>query len=65
MEFTDINRFGDSVKEILLSEKNPDLKALVISKFVKKVEVCEDSITVHNFVGEDHFKRELALSSSP
>ena len=38
MEFTDINRFGDSVKEILLSEKNPDLKALVISKFVKKVE---------------------------
>jgi len=38
VEFTDIKRFGDSVKEILLSENNPDLKALVISKFVKKVE---------------------------
>ncbi len=64
VEFTDIKRFGDSVKEILLGENNPDLKALVISKFVKKVEVSEDSITVHYFVGEEHFKRELALASS-
>ena len=64
MEFTDIKRFGASVKEILLGENNPDLKALVISKFVKKIEVAEDSITVHYFVGDDHFKRELALASS-
>jgi hypothetical protein len=61
VEFTDIKRFGDSVKEILLDDNNPDLKALVISKFVKKVEVAEDSITVHYFVGDDHFKKRAGI----
>ena len=36
----------------------------MISKFVKKVEVSKERVTVHYYVGEDHFKRELALHSS-
>jgi hypothetical protein len=36
----------------------------VISKFVKKVEVSEEKVVVHFYVGEDHFKRELALAGS-
>ena len=35
-------------------DNNPELKALVISKFVKKVEETEEKVTVHYYVGEDH-----------
>ncbi len=64
VEFSDLKKFGDLVKTILLDDKNPDLKTLMISKFVRKVEVGEETVTVHYFVGEDHFRRELALASS-
>ncbi len=64
VEFKDAKEFGNLMRKVLLGEENPELKALVISKFVKKIEVGESSVIVHYFVGENHFKRELAMASS-
>ncbi len=63
-EFSDVVEFAKLVKDVLLSNNNPELKALVISKFVKKIEVGEDLVLVHYYVGQDHFKRELAHAGS-
>jgi hypothetical protein len=35
-------------------DNNPELEALLISKFVKKVEESEEKVTVLYYVGEDH-----------
>lgn len=63
-EFSDVVDFAKLIKDVLLNNNNPELKALVISKFIKKIEVGVDSVLVHYYVGENHFKRELATAGS-
>ncbi len=63
-ELSDVVEFAKLVKKVLLDDSNPELKALIISKFIKKIEVGTNSVTIYYYVAEVHFKRELALAGS-
>ncbi len=63
-ELSDVVEFAKLVKKVLLDDSNPELKALIISKFIKKIEVGTNSVTIYYYVAEIHFKRELALAGS-
>lgn len=52
-EFSDVVEFVKLFEYVLLNDSNPELKTLVVSKFVKKIELGEDFVLVHYYVGKN------------
>lgn len=56
--------FLKTLRKILKGEIKEETKTKIISKLIHKVEVGNDKIRVHFFVGENYMKQELALRAS-
>ena len=63
-ELETIRAFSEGLKGIFESQGNEEIKARMIRRIVDRVEVGKDKVRVHFFVGEKHYKEELALASS-
>lgn len=55
--------FAEVWKKYLVSAKD-EVKKKIIHKFVKRIEVGKNEVTIHWLVDEDHYKTELALTAN-
>jgi site-specific DNA recombinase len=60
----DYETFRLLIKDLLENEADPNIKTSVIQKVVHKIIVKKDEVEVYFFVGEKHYKRELAIAGS-
>ncbi len=61
---TDFNSFRVVIQELLENESDPVVKTSIIQKVVDKIIVKTEEIEIYFFVGEKHYKRELAIAGS-
>jgi hypothetical protein len=55
--------FAEVWKKYLVSAKD-EVKKKIIHKFVKRIEVGKNEVTIEWLVDEDHYKTELALTAN-
>ena len=64
---TELVPYKTFMEFILLARKwmkessSPEHKRKIAQKFIQKVQIHEDGVKVHYFMGKDHYERELAL----
>lgn len=56
-------RFSDHWKRFL-SGANDEMKKKIIHKFIRRIEVGKNEITIQWLIDEDHYKTELALTAN-
>lgn len=58
-----LERFSDHWKRFL-ANANEEMQKKIIHKFVRKIEIGKNEITIHWLVDEDHYQTELALTAN-
>ncbi|MFZ3229028.1 MAG: hypothetical protein WA160_02395 [Pseudobdellovibrio sp.] len=60
----DFNSFKAVMTDLLENEADPVVKTSIIQKVVHKIVVKTEEVEVYFYVGEKHYKRELAIAGS-
>ncbi len=60
----DFETFRAAIIDMLESENDPKVKALIIQKVVEKIIIKDEEVEIYFYVGERYYKRELDLSGS-
>jgi hypothetical protein len=61
---TDFNQFKAVIVDLLENESDPVVKTMIIQKLVHKIIVKSEEVEIFFYVGEKHYKRELAIAGS-
>lgn len=56
-------KFVENWKRVL-ANASEEIKKKIIHKFIKKIEINKNEITIHWLVDEDHYKTELAITAN-
>ncbi len=48
----------------VLANASEEIKKKIIHKFIKKIEIGKNEITIHWLVDEDHYRTELAIKAN-
>ncbi len=60
----DFTVFKLAIEDLLENEADPKVKTAIIQKVVHKIIIKNEIVEVYFYVGEKHYKRELAIASS-
>lgn len=60
----DFKEFKAVIVDLLENENDPVIKTAIIGKIVHKIIVKNDEVEIFFYVGEKHYKRELAIAGS-
>ncbi len=60
----DFKEFKAVIVDLLKNENDPVIKTAIIQKIVHKIIVKNDEVEIFFYVGEKHYKRELAIAGS-
>ena len=60
----DFTVFKLAIEDLLENEADPKVKTAIIQKVVHKIIIKNETVEVYFYVGEKHYKRELAIASS-
>ena len=63
-ELSTIEAFTKGLRGIFESEGSEEIKAKMIRRIVDRVEVGKDKVRIHFFVGQKHYREELAFAGS-
>ncbi|MFN8945519.1 MAG: recombinase family protein [Pseudobdellovibrionaceae bacterium] len=64
VSISDFESFKLIIQDLLENEADPKIKTAIIQKVVHKIVIKNEEVEIYFFIGEKHYKRELAIAGS-